>query len=120
MFTDIRSPTTTASSSAAWGDDLASLSTGQTQATTQPAFSVGGAPFSAAPSTMPQGNNPMFGQPFPAPGPRPAQGFGAQPWGTAPSPQPGMVAGFPGASPNPFGVSPLVNEPFLYSRQSSF
>ena len=105
MFSDLRSPTTTAQPTSAWGDELAAVTAGQPQAATQPAFSVGGVPLPTATSTIPQGGSPMFGQPFPAPGPTPG-GFGNQPWGTTPSvPQPGMGAAFPGAAPNPFGVS---------------
>ena len=103
MFSDLRSPTatTTPQSPSTWGDELSSLS--KAPAPTQPAFSLGGAPFST-PSTMPPASGAMFGQPVPAAGPQPG-GFGNQPWGVA-APQPGMAMGaFPGATPNPFGVS---------------
>lgn len=110
MFSDLRSPTTTnPQSPSTWGDELSSLA--QPPASTQPAFSMGGAPFSAPASTMPPAaGGAMFGQPgaqsFPAARPQPG-GFGHQPW-DVPAPQPGMAPGtFPGAAPNPFGVSEI-------------
>ena len=109
MFSDLRTPTTP--STTAWGAELQGTMS-QPPVSTQPAFSVGGAPFSAAPSTVPPGSNTMFGQPFPAAGPGP--GFGNQPWGQPGMAQPGMAQpgmAQPGMTPGglpagaPFGVS---------------
>lgn len=104
---------TSTSTASSWANDLAGLSTAQTN----PTFSVGGAPFSTAQSFgAPQNQFGAPSQPFGQPG------FGGQPAGSfGVGGQPGFGGGFPqsqpqgagfGAPPNPFGVRDVLILPY--------